>query len=174
MQKWEFQSAAEMAVTLSTVKCFGGGDGAEDCFGGLMAAASLTTWRALSRIVVWMGDAPQHGSRYYVTAVDDYPAGDPDGLTPNAIFYKLNLKNIRLVFCKITDQTDKMIEELHKEADKQGPDLLLDYKLEGDMRAFLLNTLTTALARTIINEEADLGPKKEYVQVPATFEMGDL
>jgi len=66
---------------------------------------------------VWIGDAPQHGLRYNNReGGDDYPNGDPEGRTSAAIFAELQRKQIRLLFSKLIDYTDKMIEVLLEEA----------------------------------------------------------
>lgn len=47
--------------------------------------------------------------------------------------------------------------------------LLLSSTVSGDMRTFLHNTLKAILTETTVT--VTLGPKKEYIQVPATFEV---
>ncbi len=48
---------------LENVEARGGGDECEDIFGGLQNVLALD-WKFPTRIVIHVGDAPQHGSRY--------------------------------------------------------------------------------------------------------------
>lgn len=167
---WDFQSAAEMEATLNGVRALLGGnkrDLPEDCFGGLWGAATKPSWNALVRVIVWMGDAPQHGTQYYSgrEGEDFYPRGDPDGVTADAIFAKLKEKKILLAFCKLGPFTDQMIAELLLEAAAFGPELLLPFNAVGDMKMTLLRMLNQTIVRTGIDPSADLGPQKENVQV---------
>lgn len=170
----DFQSAADMQTTLSGVQALLGGsqrDLPEDCFGGLWIAATKPSWNALIRVIVWMGDAPQHGTQYYDggMGVDFYPKGDPSGITAQAIFTELKRQKIILTFCKLGPFTDKMIATLLQEAAAFGPELLLPFNAVEDMNEKLLKMLNLTAARTGIDANADLGPEKEYVQVPADF-----
>jgi len=58
-QIFNFMAAEELQVLLGTVVAEGGGDGPEDCFGGLHKAATAVKWQAPARVCLWMGDAPQ-------------------------------------------------------------------------------------------------------------------
>ena len=48
---------------MNSVRAVGGADTCEDIFGGLEKVISLG-WKNPNRILIHVGDAPQHGSRY--------------------------------------------------------------------------------------------------------------
>ena len=173
VQQWGFQTPETLGITLQNVSANGGGDGPENCFGGLWAAASQVNWEAPSRVIIWIGDSPEHGSRYH-DGSDFYPKGDPQGMTSARIFAELKKKHIRLLFCKLTSYTDKMIKVLLEEAIPYGPDRLVTYQVLGDMRTFLRTNLTTALSMSAINENINLGPPKTFQLTPATFHVDSL
>lgn len=72
-----------------------------------------------------MSDAPQHGTTY-TSGGDDYPHGDPDGITSDVIFTEFIKKGIDLIFLKITNYTDQMIEAMKRESSKYQYEIL-DY-----------------------------------------------
>ncbi|CAG8808306.1 25628_t:CDS:2, partial [Racocetra persica] len=72
------------------------------------------TWSNATRVLIHIGDAPPHGRRFtnlyddeYLD--DDYPEGDPNGLTAESVLKKMQLKKILYYFGKINDFTDVMI-----------------------------------------------------------------
>jgi hypothetical protein len=77
-QIWDFTNSSALERQLGSLELKSGGDLAEDCFGGLLEAATRVSWRAPSRVVVWIGDCPQHGRQYNGGLEDYYPDGDPD------------------------------------------------------------------------------------------------
>jgi hypothetical protein len=66
----------------------GGGDEAEDVFGGLDAAIRLT-WTSASKIIVHVADAPCHGLAFHDGCGDNYPGGHPNGLTAESLLEAL-------------------------------------------------------------------------------------
>jgi hypothetical protein len=168
-QIWDFSDSSTLETVLGTVTAQGGGDGPEDCFGGLLAAATRVTWRAPSKVIVWMGDAPQHGRQYtgYTGAGDDYPGGDPDGVTSSIIFERLRASGIILVFCKLTESTNTMAAQLRLEVAPFGDSLFLEYNIGGDMADFLASTVHTATSRTFGSHRA--GVEKTYIITPASW-----
>lgn len=85
----------------------GGGDAPEDIAGGLKSVIELE-WRSATRILVHIGDAPCHGSKYH-DLKDDYPSGDPNGLVPESLLNRLTNINVVYMFGRINSSTDKMI-----------------------------------------------------------------
>lgn len=92
----DFCTAEQVSSFASRVKSIRNTDTPEDVLGGLEAALNLD-WQAATRLIVWIGDSPCHGSVYH-TDEDDYPHGCPRGLTPESIvclsfwsFYFLSL-----------------------------------------------------------------------------------
>ena len=93
---------------VSNVRAYGGGDAAEDVFGGLEEAGQLQ-WTAPNRILFHVADAPCHGKQYHDDVLDDFPNGDPRSLNAQDLLKVLEDKNVKYWFAKLTDKTDKMI-----------------------------------------------------------------
>lgn len=151
-QVWDFCDSHSLESHLDTVNAQGGGDAPEDCFGGLLAAQTQVTWKSPARVIVWMGDAPQHGSLYNGGLKDSYPDGDPEGLSSNDIFKNLQEKKIILSFCKLTETTNVMIEQMKQEITPYGNGLFLQYSLGGEMAEFLASTLCDTASKTLASE----------------------
>ncbi|RGB39933.1 kinase-like domain-containing protein [Rhizophagus diaphanus] len=82
----------------------------EDVLGGLNAAITQMNWQNSTRVLLHIGDFPPHGRRFTSLEDDNYPDGDPNGLTAESVLEKMQSKNILYFFGKITDYTDTMIE----------------------------------------------------------------
>ena len=93
---------------VSKIEAGGGGDAAEDVFGGLEEAGKLQ-WTAPTRILFHVADAACHGRQYHDDVLDYYPNGDPRGLNARDLLKVLEDHNIKYWFAKLTDKTDKMI-----------------------------------------------------------------
>jgi hypothetical protein len=68
-------NVSEFENNIEEIKFFGGGDGAEDVFGGLEQVPKLARLNT-SRVLFHMADAPCHGKAYYDTKMfksDDHP-----------------------------------------------------------------------------------------------------
>ncbi|KAF0424728.1 kinase-like protein [Gigaspora margarita] len=92
----------------NNVKATGGGDGPEDVLGGLDAAISQMSWSRATRVILHIGDAPPHG-RQFTSMYDNYPEGDPNGLTAENVMKKMQSSKILYFFGKITNNTEKML-----------------------------------------------------------------
>jgi len=101
------EPAKTLKARLKRVKAFGGGDGPEDVVGGLLHTAQLD-WRSGTRLVIHFGDYPQHG-RIYTDLPDDYPDGNPQGLTCEKFLSQLAAQRVDYHFARITDRTDRMV-----------------------------------------------------------------
>ena len=99
---------ADFKSFVSDVRADGGGDAAEDVFGGLEEAGQLQ-WTAPNRILFHVADAPCHGKQYHDDVLDDFPNGDPRSLNAQDLLKVLEDKNVKYWFAKLTDKTDKMI-----------------------------------------------------------------
>lgn len=86
----------------------GGGDAPEDVLGGLDAAINNLSWRHSTRILFHLGDCPPHGRRFS-RLKDDYPKGDPNGLTAESVISGIRSSGIHYYFGKITNKTDEMV-----------------------------------------------------------------
>ncbi|CAG8741732.1 8229_t:CDS:2, partial [Racocetra persica] len=96
----------EFRRNLTSVPATGGGDGPEDVLGGLYAAITQMSWNDGTRVLFHY---PPHGKRF-TTMQDEYPDGDPNGLTAESVLDKMKSENILYFFGKITNYTDTMIE----------------------------------------------------------------
>jgi hypothetical protein len=84
----------------------GGNDIPEDVAGGLAAALGLD-WKAETRTVVLVTDAPCHGQKYH-GEMDEYPDGDPTGLSMVKLMQAFRLSHIDFTLVQLTSKTDKM------------------------------------------------------------------
>ncbi|RIA91790.1 hypothetical protein C1645_101749 [Glomus cerebriforme] len=108
LQIFDFtNSCDEFKNNVSKVSATGGGDAPEDVLGGLNAAVHMS-WRNSIRVLLHIGDCPPHGRRYN-NASDDYPDGDPNGLTAECVLEEMRSAGIHYFFGKITNETETMI-----------------------------------------------------------------
>ncbi|CAB4439816.1 unnamed protein product [Rhizophagus irregularis] len=85
---------------------------AEDVLGGLNAAVTQMNWQNNTRVLLHIGDYPPHGRRFSYLK-DNYPNGDPYGLTAEDVLGRMQQIIILYFFGKITNHTDKMLEIFH-------------------------------------------------------------
>lgn len=117
---------------------FGGGDAAEDVAGGL-ADALAQNWRSQTRALVLIADAPCHGQRYqpYEHADDDYPGGDPTGLSMTTLLRVCRTSGIDFTFVQLTSETDEMQRRLqHIYESAAGPENINKFELR-DLRGII-------------------------------------
>ncbi|RIA79403.1 hypothetical protein C1645_840768, partial [Glomus cerebriforme] len=69
-----------IAAAKDCVSAISNYDDPEDVLGGLNAAITQLSWRNGTRVLFHIGDYPPHGSQFHDFR-DDYPNGDPYGLT---------------------------------------------------------------------------------------------
>merc|ERR1711920_613445 len=113
----------------------GGDDVPEDVAGGLAAALGLK-WRAETRTVVLVTDAPCHGQKYHGTH-DDYPDGDPTGLSMVKLMHGFRHSHIDFTFVQLTSGTDKMQRMLKATYERAaGPENIRKYELR-DLREII-------------------------------------
>ena len=113
------QKISKFKRFVDAVKATGGGDAAEDVFGGLEEAGNLS-WKSANRVLLHIADAPCHGSRFHdFTSAkhDEYldkNEEDNRGLKIEDLLGVLQRKDIKYYFGKINSSTDKMITEFRK------------------------------------------------------------
>ena len=107
------EDIAHFKSFVSNVAAYGGDDAAEDVFGGLEKVGKLQ-WSAPTRILFHVADAPCHGREYHDDVLDNFPNGDPRGLHAQDLLEKLQDKNVKYWFAKLTDKTDKMITKFRR------------------------------------------------------------
>lgn len=120
---------------------FGGGDAAEDVAGGLADALGLN-WASQTRTLVLIADAPCHGQRYqpHAHASDDYPQGDPTGLSMTTLMQACRTSGIDFTFVQLTSETDTMqrrLEQAYQSA--AGPENINKFELR-DLRQIIQAT----------------------------------
>lgn len=78
--------------------------------GGLDKALKLK-WEAETRIILFVADAPAHGSEYHEASLrDSYPGGDPAGFKPVEQIAEVARRGIDFYFIKCTTYTDIMLK----------------------------------------------------------------
>ena len=105
-------AVSDFKTFVGSQRAHGGGDGPEDVFGALKAATELE-WAAATRFIFHIGDAPCHGKEFHGGVHDDYPEGDPMGLTAEELLRGVQSRNIQYTFGRICSGTDKMIERFN-------------------------------------------------------------
>eukprot|EP00761_Pharyngomonas_kirbyi_P010850 gb/GECH01010873.1/.p1 GENE.gb/GECH01010873.1/~~gb/GECH01010873.1/.p1 ORF type:complete len:759 (+),score=129.85 gb/GECH01010873.1/:1-2277(+) len=100
---------------VGTMDATGGGDAPEDITGAYQEALELP-WEAEHRFLVHIADAPCHGTKYHDLgrSCDNNADGCPENLKPEDQLEVMKSKNINLLFTKITEHTDKMIDVFSK------------------------------------------------------------
>ena len=99
-----------------------------------------------------MGDSPQHGKKYNEKVFDDYPNGDPDGVTSEKIFKKLSKNDIKLVFCKQNNTTDKMIRTMEAEFSGNCSNYFFKFDQQSNMLEFLSNVIVSVSSKSSTGE----------------------
>lgn len=113
----------------------GGDDIPEDMAGALAVALGLD-WRAETRTLVLVSDAPCHGSKYH-NETDMFPQGDPTGLSMVALMRALRTAHIDFTFVQLCDGTHKMQDMLRTAYETAaGPENIRKFELR-DLRGII-------------------------------------
>ena len=145
---------------VGSIEATGGDDGPEDVLGGLEAAINLK-WSSKNKVLIHVGDAPQHGPRFhdFGPTADKFFYKEPRGLKVENLLDNIKCLNIKYYFAKINGSTDKMVKEFNKVA---GYDLVRDIHLKTpDLIAQLvLTSVTQTIDESISNtmKTFQLGP----------------
>ncbi|CAG8797755.1 8074_t:CDS:2 [Cetraspora pellucida] len=105
------------------------------------------TWSNATRIIIHIGDAPPHGRRF-TNLFDDYPDGDPNGLTAESVLKKMQLKKILYYFGKINNSTDVMINVFREII---GEFAIFDLMTAGSNPEALINKFCKATSSAIFS-----------------------
>jgi hypothetical protein len=146
-------NVSEFEKNIEEIQFSGGGDEAEDVFGGLEQVPKLA-WLNSSRVLFHLADAPCHGQAYYDTKTfksDHHPKGDPKGLNIKELLKNIFDKGINYYFTRINDTTDIMIEAFNKEIGLLSKKKIETYELKQDQE--ILNSLVTSLTFSIGNTQ---------------------
>ncbi|CAG8600538.1 7836_t:CDS:1, partial [Cetraspora pellucida] len=149
LQIFDFTNSLEKFKTYLTNKVMatGGDDVPEDVLGGLNSAITEMTWSNATRVIIHIGDAPPHGRRF-TNLRDNYPDGDPNGLTAESVLKKMQLKKILYYFGKINDFTDVMIN-VFREIIGEFP--IFDLMTTGNNPDVLVNKFCKATSSAIFS-----------------------
>ena len=98
-----------LADDVSAIYSSSNRDIAEDVLGGLNAAITQMNWKNSTRVLFHICDYPPHGRRF-TDLQDNYPDGDPNGLTAESVLEKMQSENILYFFGKVTGHTERMLE----------------------------------------------------------------
>ena len=125
-----------------------GFDFPEDVVGGLNDVLKLK-WLCSTRLIIHIGDAPCHGKQYHNLQADDYPNGDPSGVSPESLMKKIAQKRIHYFFVEIGKYTEKMVEIFKR----VYLDLQSEYSFEvvklGDNTAKFMPTVVESIKESI-------------------------
>ena len=145
---------------VGSIEATGGDDGPEDVLGELEAAINLK-WSSKNKVLIHVGDAPQHGPRFhdFGPTADKFFYKEPRGLKVENLLDEIKFLNIKYYFAKINGSTDKMVKEFNNVA---GYDLVRDIYLKTpDLIAQLvLTSVTQTIDESISNtmKTFQLGP----------------
>ena len=132
----------------------GGVDECEDVIGALKAAEELE-WKSANKLLFLCGDAPCHGTRYYQHAFDMHPQGL--GIQSLRILHNMIDKRIQVVFWKVNESTNKMIQVFNEEASSHPGQGLLPVEKDRDeyistyalSKTNILESMTNSLYESI-------------------------
>jgi len=120
------QSVDEFRDFVGAISASGGCSHTADVAGGLYQVTKLTWLAPTTRILIHVCDVSGHGTRFHIRTglSDPYPAGDPRGpeFLPETLLPKL-MRDTGVscyTFMRLTEYTDKMIEEFKKIATDGG------------------------------------------------------
>ena len=145
---------------VGSIEATGGDDGPEDVLGGLEAAINLK-WSSKNKVLIHVGDVPQHGPRFhdFGATEDDFFHEEPRGLNVEKLFDNLKSLNIKYFFAKINSSTDKMVKEFNNVV---GYNLVREIHLKASdlIAQLVLTSFTQTIDESISNtmKTFQLGP----------------
>lgn len=112
IQWLDFTPDADAArAFLENLYAEGGGDPPEDVLGGIQQAINAS-WRAYTRCMIHIADAPPHGRIFHDCDDDTYPepGSEPHQLTYKPLIQKLTELRINYALLRTGEYTDKMAD----------------------------------------------------------------
>ena len=136
---------------IAHVSAVGGGDIPEDMAGGLWQASQLS-WRARTRSLIVIADAPCHGREYHSFDEDvrNSTVAASEVHDVAAVLVALRSMGVDLSFARITKGTDAMLERFKAVYDKEGKQLRV-LVLGNSVEVFLpqiVASITDSISRT--------------------------
>ena len=149
-QKFEMDASENCVenfkVFINSIESQGGQDQCEDVIGGLAEAANMTCTK-VNKVLILCGDAPCHGSSYHNGCGDYYTDGNFTGSkVSSAIINDLQQKDFNVVFWKVNDTTDRMIQKFNEEA---GRNFIETCQLDTTDMNFLQKTIKKSIRSTV-------------------------
>lgn len=144
---YDFTDSVEQFVSnVSQIAASGGGDMCEDVSSGLSDVLDFS-WTSPTRVLFFIADAPAHGDCYHDGCGDNHPEGDHG--VPGKL-RQIKAMNVDVVFCKINDSTDKMIEQMNADVGEptKGPSTYIQTVAMDDPRS-LTSHATKALRKSM-------------------------
>ncbi|CAL4098549.1 unnamed protein product [Meganyctiphanes norvegica] len=152
IQKMDFtNNISSFRSFVSDVNPTGGGDAAEDVFGGLEEAGKLS-WTAVNRVIVHFADAPCHGSRFHNGVNDDYSnynKADFRGLKIEELMAKLIELDVQYYFGKMNHHTNKMIDEFRLVSGDKNFPRQVDATNAANVLTIVANSVTATIHETM-------------------------
>jgi Mg-chelatase subunit ChlD len=146
------QDVAAFRSELQHVTAVGGGDIPEDMAGGLFKALTLS-WKARTRSLILIADAPCHGREFHSFEEDVRNEEVTDDVhDPATVLTQLRATHIDLCFVKITKGTDQMLERFRVYYDRKEEGRAMRVIVLGNsVELFLpqiVATITDSITRT--------------------------
>ena len=145
------QDVAAFRQEIQHVTAVGGGDIPEDMAGGLHKALQLT-WKARTRSLILIADAPCHGREFHPFEEDARNAEVQETYEPAVVLPQLRAAHVDLVFAKITKGTDQMLDRFRLYYDRREEGRAMRVIVLGhSVEAFLpqiVATVTDSITRT--------------------------
>ena len=133
------------------IAAVGGGDIPEDMAGGLHRAC-LLSWKARTRSLILIADAPCHGREFHSFEEDPRNADVADQFDPAVELAQLRALHVDLCFAKITKGTEQMLDRFRALYDRKEEGRHLKVIVLGNsVEAFLpsiIATVTDSITRT--------------------------
>ena len=82
-------------------------------------------------MIIHLADAPCHGRKYH-NHHDDYPNGDPSGVSPEDLLKQIARKRIHFYFIEINSSTTRMMTDIFKNCYEQSEYTFAVEPLGGD------------------------------------------
>ena len=142
---------SEFKIFVGGIVAQGGGDTAEDVFGGLEEAGKLN-WKSPCRVLMHFADAPCHGSRFHDGVMDTdeaYNTTDRRGLRIENLLPDLKLLNVRYYFGQINNSTDKMIKEFQKVAGNPNFPMMVNVSDTSMVASAISSSVSCSISATV-------------------------
>ncbi|XP_019852957.1 PREDICTED: alpha-protein kinase vwkA-like [Amphimedon queenslandica] len=149
------QSLSQFHTFVDPIKASGGKDTPEDIMGALKVTLSNLSWRpSATKVLMHIADAPCHGTQYH-SGDDDYPNGDPAGITHESMMAKVVHHDIQYWFAYINrSNTDKMIDIFNESLKSQSSQRLIIRQVDATKPDELTSAVHKSVTASVFANEA--------------------